>query len=94
MAQLEPGSPVVASREQATSSIADEVVILASASRRCFDVDGMNARIWELVRSLAVVSVRVCADEVNFAVCRAGLYRVLPRMIDAKLGEVRPATGS
>ncbi|SRR5687767_14851561 len=90
---LDPLSIVVASKDQLTSDIGSETVILGLSSGRYYGVEAVGARIWQLIQEpTAVADVRqtiVLEYEVDPERCEADLLKLLQRMIDAGLVEVR-----
>jgi hypothetical protein len=88
-------SIVAASRDQLASSIGGETVILGLSAGRYYGVDGVSARIWQLVQSpIQVSDVRdaiVKEYDVDPATCEADVIRLLGQMIEAKLVEVQAA---
>jgi hypothetical protein len=93
---LVPASIVVVSKDQLASSIGGETVILGLSAGRYYGVDGVSARVWQLVQQpIRVAEVRdviVKEYEVDPATCEADIIRLLGQMIDAGLIEVQAAT--
>jgi hypothetical protein len=91
-------SVVVASKEQLASSIGGETVILGLQSGRYYGVDGVSARVWQIIqepsRVLDICNAIVSEYEVDPQVCAADVLALLNQMADGRLIEVNPARDS
>jgi hypothetical protein len=85
-------SVVVVTKQQLASSIGGETVILGLTAGRYYGVDGVGARVWEIIQKPALVSDirdRVVAEyDVEPAACEADLLKLLEQMLEAQLVEV------
>lgn len=90
---LDPHSIVVASKDQLASDIGGETVILGLSAGRYYGVDAVGARIWQLIQEpTAVADVKrtiVAEYDVDPERCEVDLLKLLQRMVDAGLVEVR-----
>lgn len=86
-------SVIVASKEQLSSNIGGETVILGLSAGRYYGVDSVGARLWQLIHEPVVVAdvLRTLLSEydVDPVRCQADLFRLLQQMADAGLVEVR-----
>ena len=86
-------SVVVASKDQLSSSIGGETVILGLKAGHYYGVGDVGARVWQLIqepRRVAELRDAIVAEyEVAPAVCEADLLKLLDRMAEARLIEVR-----
>ena len=94
MASLSPLSVVVASKDQMASDVGGETIILGLTQGRYYGLDAVGMRMWQLIQTPAAVSDVVRALVAEYEVepdrCEADLLRLLQKMIDAGLVEVRP----
>jgi hypothetical protein len=93
--KIELESVVVASKEQLASSIGGETVILGLQTGRYYGVDGVSARVWQIIQEPSRVAdirnVLVAEYEVDPQVCETDLLALLGQMADGRLIEVRAA---
>jgi hypothetical protein len=86
-------SVIVASKEQLSSSIGGETVILALQAGRYYGVGDVGARVWQIIQGpQRVADIRntiVAEYEVDPGVCEADLLRLLDQLAAARLIEVR-----
>jgi hypothetical protein len=96
--RIELESVVVASKEQLASSIGGETVILGLQSGRYYGVDGVSARVWQIIQEPSrVADIRntlVAEYDVDPRVCEADLLALLAQMAEGRLIEVRAAPDS
>jgi hypothetical protein len=87
-------SVVVASKEQLASSIGGETVILGLESGRYYGVDGVSARVWQIIQEPKrvddVCKTIVSEYDVDPQVCETDLLALLGQMADGHLIEVNP----
>lgn len=95
---LSLASVVAASPDQMASSVGGEIVILGVKAGRYYGVDGVGARVWQLVQSpVSVAAIRdaiVAEYAVDPARCEADVFALLRSMLDARLIEVQPGSPS
>ncbi|MEA2338526.1 MAG: hypothetical protein QOE82_2533 [Thermoanaerobaculia bacterium] len=88
----------MASKEQLASSIGGETVILGLQSGRYYGVDGVSARVWQLVQEPSrvgdICKTIVSEYDVDPHVCEADLLALLGQMADGRLIEVHAAIDS
>jgi hypothetical protein len=86
-------SVVVVTKQQLASSIGAETVILGLSAGHYYGVDGVGARVWEIIQKPALVSDirdRVLAEyDVEPGACETDLLKLLEQMRDAQLIEVQ-----
>lgn len=86
-------SIVVASRDQVSSELAGEVILLSLQAATYYGMDQVGARIWELVQKparLADVRDAILAEyEVEPGRCERDLLAYLRQLVAAGLVEVR-----
>lgn len=91
-------SIVVVSGDQLASAVGGETVILGLKAGRYYGVDAVGARIWQLLqepRRVEEIRDQVVAEyDVEPSVCEADLLKLLDRMHDAQLIEVRPESAA
>lgn len=91
-------SIIVASKDQLSSSIGGETVILGLKAGRYYGVGAAGARIWQIIQEPRRVSdiceTIVSEYEVDPATCQADLLKLFQQMAEARLIEVRAETSS
>lgn len=89
---------IVASKDQLSSSIGGETVILGLNAGRYYGVGDVGARVWQLIqepRRVADIQDTIVAEyEVEPAVCEADLLKLLDQLAAARLIEVRSELAS
>lgn len=97
--RLVPGSTVVVSPHQVSTSLGHEAVILGADAGEYFGLNEVGARIWELVQQPVLVSeicAALCAEyEVQPAECERDVLELLGELKERGLLDVRaqPSTG-
>jgi hypothetical protein len=91
--EISTSSIVVASRDQVSSDLAGETVVLSMQSAKYFGMDEVGSRIWELVREPIRVSDIVDAIVGEYDVqphqCESDVRAFLGRLAEGGLLEVR-----
>jgi hypothetical protein len=91
-------SIIVASKEQLSSSIGGETVILGLQAGRYYGVGAAGARVWQIIQEPRRVSdicdAIVSEYEVDPATCQSDLLKLFQQMAEARLIEVRTETSS
>ena len=86
-------SVIVAAKDQLSSSIGGETVILGLNAGHYYGVGDVGARVWQLIqepRRVAEIRDTIVAEyEVDPAVCEADLMKLLDQLAAARLIEVR-----
>ena len=89
-------STVVASKDQVSSDLAGEAVILSLASAKYYGLDTVGSRIWQLVQmptTIAAVRDAIMAEyEVDAERCEASIVRLLNELGEQGLVAELPAT--
>ena len=89
-------SRVVAAKDQVSSSLAGEMVILSLQTERYFGLDRVGARIWDLLKAPArVADIRdtiVAEYEVEPERCERDVLALLERLADQGLIEMTDGT--
>lgn len=93
MAEIHPGTIVVASDDQVSSDLAGETVLLSMKTAHYYGLADVGARIWSLVQNPTAVS-EICSMvareyEVSPAQCQADVVRFLEDLVAHGLVEVR-----
>ena len=93
MPPIEPGTVVVASRDQVGSDLAGETVLLSMKTARYYGLADVGARIWSLVQDPISVSA-ICETisreyDVSPAQCHADVVPFLEQLDTHGLIEVR-----
>ena len=90
---LSVNSSVTASKDQVSSDLGDEVAILHLKAGIYYGLDGVGARVWNLIREARTVreirEVLVSEYEVDPDRCESDLITLLQRLADEGLIEVR-----
>ena len=93
---LSVSSIVVATKDQVSSDLADEVAILHLNAGTYYGLDAVGARIWSLIQKPITVGeireVLISEYEVEPARCESDLIALLQRLADEELIEVRDET--
>jgi hypothetical protein len=91
--EISPRSIVVATRDQVSSDLAGETVVLSMQSAKYYGMDEVGSRIWELVREPIRVSDLVEAIVSEYDVqpdqCESDVRAFLGRLAAGGLLEVR-----
>jgi hypothetical protein len=91
-------SVVAAAKDQLSSSIGGETVILGLNAGHYYGVGDVGARVWQLIqepRRVADIRDTIVAEyEVDPAVCEADLLKLLDQLAAARLIEVRSELAS
>ena len=94
MTELPPGARLRATRDEVSCTVEGEVVILNFADEVYYGLDGVGARVWELLgepRTLAELRDAVTAEyEVDAATVEADLRELLEDLATRRLVEVLP----
>lgn len=89
---------IVAAKDQLSSSIGGETVILGLNAGRYYGVGDVGARVWQLIqepRRVADIHNTIVAEyEVEPGVCEADLLKLLDQLAAARLIEVRSELAS
>jgi hypothetical protein len=95
-ASLQLGSVVVASQQQAATSIGGETVLVALTPSRYFGLDEVGGRVWQLLQAPTTVAdirdVLVREYDVTADRCEQDLIRLLSEMLHNDLIEIRSGT--
>jgi len=91
-------SVVAAAKDQLSSSIGGETVILGLNAGHYYGVGDVGARVWQLIqepRRVGDIRDTIVAEyEVDPAVCEADLLKLLDQLAAARLIEVRSELAS
>jgi hypothetical protein len=91
-------SIVAAEKDQTSSNLSGEVVILSLKSGVYYGLDGVGALVWTLIQEPKIVSEIRNAILEEYEVeperCERDLLALLQKLADAGLIEVRDATGA
>jgi coenzyme PQQ synthesis protein D (PqqD) len=92
MPELNPGTIVVASREQVSSDLAGETVLLSMKTAHYYGLADVGARIWSLVQepvSVAAICDTIASEyDVSPERCQADVLRFLQELAQHGLVEV------
>lgn len=95
--EISPGAVVVAVRDQVSADLEGEAVILNLADGVYYGLDGVGARIWELLReprSAAELRDAVTAEyDVDAATAWRDLSALLAELAARRLVRITPAAG-
>jgi hypothetical protein len=83
--EITPATVLVAARDQVSTEVEGEAVILSLADGVYYGLDGVGARIWELLREPTAAAALRDAVTAEFAVDAETAWRDLERL----LGELR-----
>jgi hypothetical protein len=93
---LSVSSSVVAAKDQVSSDLGDEVAILHLNAGVYYGLDGVGARIWDLIQQPRTVEevrdVLIREYEVEPDRCESDLITLLQRLADEGLIEVKDGT--
>jgi hypothetical protein len=91
-------SVVTASRNQVSSDLSDEKIILGVDTGRYYGLRGVGVRIWDLLgeprRVAEIRDILVSEFDVEPARCERDLLQLLEQLADRGLIDVRDAQGS
>ena len=97
MTELPPGARLRATRNEVSCTVEGEVVILNFADEVYYGLDGVGARVWELLReqrTLAELRDVVASEyDVDAATAEADLRELLEDLAARRLLEVLPGDG-
>lgn len=92
-ATIAPGSTVVVSPHQVSTSLGHEAVILGADAGEYFGLNEVGARIWELVQQpvrVSAICAALCAEyEVEAADCERDVLELLAALKERGLLDVR-----
>ena len=93
MPSIEPGTVVVASRDQVGSDLAGETVLLSMKTARYYGLADVGARIWALLQEPVTIS-SICETisgeyDVSRGQCEADVVRFIEELATHGLIEVR-----
>jgi len=92
---ITPASVVAAARDQVSARVEGEFVILNLADEVYYGLDGVGARVWELLsepRAVSEVASAIAAEyEVDGETAQRDLLALLNELAGRKLVEVRDA---
>lgn len=95
---ITPATVVVAARDQVSARVEGEFVILNLADEVYYGLDGVGARVWELLnepRAVSEVASAIAAEyEVDAATAERDLLALLDELAGRKLVEVHDPTAS
>ena len=90
---ISPTSIVAATKDQVSSDLAGETVVLSMQSAMYYGLDGVGSRVWELVREPVRVSDVVDAISAEYDVeaerCEADVIAFLRQLVARGLIEIR-----
>jgi hypothetical protein len=93
---LSVSSSIVAAKDQVSSDLGDEIAILHLNAGVYYGLDGVGARIWDLIQEPRTVEevrdVLVSEYEVEPDRCESDLITLLQRLADEGLIEVKDGT--
>jgi len=91
-----PGTVVVAARDQVSADLEGEAVILNLGDGVYYGLDGVGARVWELLREPRSVDDLAAAVAAEYQVDRASALADLLALLDEMAGRglVEPAAGT
>ena len=93
MTAITPASVVAAARDQVSARVEGEFVILNLADEVYYGLDGVGARVWELLsepRAVSDVASAIAAEyEVDAETAERDLLALLDELAGRKLVEVR-----
>lgn len=98
MTLLPPGARMRATRDEVSCTVEGEVVILNFADEVYYGLDGVGARVWELLReprTLDELRDAVAAEyDVDAATAERDLRELLEELAERRLLEVVPPGGA